>query len=92
MKPCPCCGSDTPSPGRRIPVGTQYLFGDPRVILWNCPGARQIDLELLCFGVIVKRSHTCGTTRGTEWRAATDDLRRRSLEADHLRLAMDGWI
>lgn len=97
MAPCPCCGTPTPAPERRDPVGTQYTDDEtsrrPALVLWNCPGAREIDLDLLCrFGVIVKRSHTCNTTRGTWWNEATEDLRRRSLEADHLRLAMDGWI
>ena len=89
---CKCCGTPAPTPERRVPVGTQYLFRDPRVILWNCPGARQYDLELLRFGVIVKKAFTCGTTRGTVWKEASEDLRHRSLDADRLRLAMQGWI
>ena len=92
MPPCACCGTPAPAPERRVPVGTQYLFGAPKLVLWNCPGAREIDLDLLRWGVIEKRSFTCGTTRGTDWCVATDDLRRRSLEADHLRLALNGWI
>jgi len=75
-----------------VPVGTQYLFHEPRVVLWNCSGAREIDRELLRFGVIVRKAFTCGTTRGTEWMKATDDLRRRSLEADRMQLALNGWI
>ncbi len=92
MSLCKCCGSPAPVPELRFPVGTQYLFNDPELVLWNCPGAREIDHELLRFGVIVKRAFTCRTTRGTEWVKATEDLRRRSLEVDRLRLAMNGWI
>lgn len=33
-----------------------------------------------------------GTTRGTVWAETTEDLRRRSLEVDLLRLAAKGWI
>ena len=91
-KPCPCCGTPAPAPERRLPVGTQYLFSDPKLVLWNCPGAREIDRELLRFGVIARKAFTCGTTRGTEWGKATEELRHRSLEADRMRLALDGWI
>lgn len=92
MTRCLCCDEPTPAPELRIPVGTQYLFNDPRLVLWNCPGAREIDHELLRWGVIVKKAFTCGTTRGTEWDKTTQDLRHRSFEADRLRLAMDGLI
>jgi hypothetical protein len=102
---CACCGSTAPDPERRIPVGTQYVqkripgtvtvFGlcdVPALVLWNCPGAREIDQELLRYGVIVRKAFTCGTTRGTEWGKTTEDLRYRSLEADRMRLALNGWI
>ncbi len=95
MTPCFCCGSPKPAPEWRIPIGTQYIDGGyrrPGLIMWNCPGAKEIDLELLRFGVIARMAWTCGTTRGTWWEEATQDLRHRSLEADRLRLAMDGLI
>lgn len=92
MTICKCCGTSAPIPERRIPVGTQYLFNEPKVVLWNCPGARQYDLELLRYGVIVRKAFTCGTTRGTEWKRATQDLRYRSLEADKMRLMLGGLI
>ncbi len=92
MRTCKCCGSPIPAPERIHPLGTQYLDQRPMLVLWNCPGAKEYDMELLRFGVIVKRSHTCNTTRGIWWWQATDGLRRRSLEADQMRLALNGWI
>lgn len=89
---CKCCGSLPPPPELRVPVGTQFLFNDPKLVLWNCPGAREIDRELLRFGVIEKKAFTCQTTRGTEWLKATEELRRRSLDADLMRYAANGWI
>lgn len=93
MPPCKCCGTPSPAPERRIPVGTQYLFDAPKLVLWNCPGAKEIDRELLeRWGVIVRKAFTCNTTRGTWWKDATEELRRGSLEADRMRLALDGLI
>jgi len=90
--PCKCCGSPAPDPERRIPIGTQYVGTEPRLVLWLCPGAKVIDAELIRYGIIVHRAYSCHTTRGTWWDTATQDLRHRSLEADRMRLAMAGLV
>jgi hypothetical protein len=70
-----------------VPVGVR-----PSLILWACPGAREIDRELLRFGIIAKAPWSCGAGRSTWWESTTSDLRRRALEAEQLRLTLDGWI
>lgn len=104
VMPCPCCGSPSPSPERIWPQGIQkermYSRGSrpvpigerPVLILWSCPGARVIDRSLLRFGIITKAPWSCGAGRSTWWDRATSDLRRRSLMAEQLHLALQGLI
>ena len=98
---CACCGTPTPAPERIIPIGIQWkplyvrhvcVAQEPALVLWQCPGARDIDAYLLRFGVFASVPWSCGTTRTTKWGQATFDLRRRALIAEQLHYALNGLI
>ena len=91
MTRCACCDTPTPLPERILPLGVM-AHKENMIVLWNCPGARAIDYELLRWGFIALAPWSCGTTRATPWERTTPDLRQRAFEAERLHLAMKGWI
>ena len=92
VTPCPCCGTPAPAPERIQPQGIQFRQNWPLLVLWECPGAREIDRELLRFGILARVPWTCRAHRSTEWANTTFDLRQRAFEQERLQLALNGWI
>lgn len=92
MTPCPICGAPTPAPERIQPVGIKFRLHTPELILWRCPGAREIDANLLRFGIIATVPWSCKAPRSTAWKDTTRDLRHLAFEQERLHLALNGWI
>ncbi len=92
MMPCPCCGTPTPALERIQPLGIQLHLHEPLLILWRCPGAREIDKQLLRFGIITNAPWSCQAPRSIRWEHATQNLRHLAFEQERLFLTLNGWI
>lgn len=94
MIPCPICGAPTPIPERILPLAIQCHPSTraPLLSLFRCHGALKVDRELLRFGIIAYMPWSCQNGRWYPWEKMTTDLRRRSLVAEEMRLALMGWI